>query len=218
MKNARKYLIVPIVALAMLSCKQKITSTTESTVQSAAAKADTIISDTNITPGEMPEDKPVPVALLIVPGTSVGQTSLNEKAEEVINKLGKPDASDAAMGKSLAVWYAGHDTSAYKTQIFFSRNMGVDDTARVQQIRITSPAFKVNNKVYAGMPLKNATAFYKLVKVGQFKEKGNSYTIYDDVTKGIAFDADSKDNISGIAIYEPGRATKSPHLPFYPGF
>jgi hypothetical protein len=135
----------------------------------------------------------------------------------VINQLGKPDASDAAMGKSLAVWYAGHDTSAYKTQIFFSRNMGVDDTTRVQQIRVTSPAFKVSNKVYAGMPVKNAMAFYKLVKVGQFKEKGNSYTIYD-VTKGIAFDADSKGNISGIAIYEPGRATKSPHLPFYPGF
>ena len=52
--------------------------------------------------------KPVSVAQLVVPGKSIGQTKLKEDAVLVYKKLGRPDAGDAAMGKSLATWYAGH--------------------------------------------------------------------------------------------------------------
>ena len=195
MMNARKYLIASLLALTALSCKQNSTSTTDNTVKANATQTDTTFSDIGTAAVDMPEDKPVPLALLIVPGTSVGQTAINEAGESVYKKLGKPDAGDAAMGKSISIWYANHDTTGYQTQMYFSRSMGNDETSRVKQIRVTSPSFKVDNKVYAGMPVKNAMALYKLIKVARFEDKGNTYTIYAD-----AKDAHYKTNPQAYTI------------------
>ena len=82
---------------------------------------------------------------LIVPGKSIGQTTLNMTAEEVTKLLGQGDQSDAAMGKAWVVWYSkptAHDTVRKETIIYFVINMGKDQTSRVKQIRFTTTFFK----------------------------------------------------------------------------
>ena len=145
----RKYFLLMIVALFALSCKPKGGKNYNKQPTPDSPK----ISDTTNRP-DMPGDKPVPLSQLVVPGISVGQTAINEASENVHKRLGKPDGGDAAMGKSVSIWYANHDTSSYLTQMFFTRNMGNDETSRVKQIRVTSPWFKLNNNLFAGSPLK----------------------------------------------------------------
>jgi hypothetical protein len=83
-------------------------------------------------------------------GVSIGQTTINESGENVHKRLGTPDGGDAAMGKSVSIWYANHDTTGYVTQMYFSRGQGNDEIKRVKQIRVTSPFFKINNEVHTG--------------------------------------------------------------------
>src|SRR5687768_7060442 len=53
----------------------------------------------NIKPGTTEDN-------VIIPGKSIGLLKLNEQAEVVYKLLGKPDKSDAAMGKALATWFS----------------------------------------------------------------------------------------------------------------
>jgi hypothetical protein len=207
-----KYLF--ILALAVTSCKQKTSPTT-----AGAITRDTTTSDTaktnDTTAADLPGDKPVPLAQLIVPGISVGQTAINESSENIHKKLGKPDGGDAAMGKSISIWYANHDTTGYVTQMYFSRNMGNDETSRVKQIRVTSPWFKISNKIHAGVPFNSVEPAYKLKKVALFADKGQQRSLYDDVKGGISFEVNDKGIITSIAVHEPGREAASTYLPFF---
>ncbi|RZK58182.1 MAG: hypothetical protein EOO91_08780 [Pedobacter sp.] len=49
---------------------------------------------------------------LIVPGKSIGKFYLGQNVIELDSILGKPDLSDAAMGKAWSIWYRG-DTSKF---------------------------------------------------------------------------------------------------------
>ena len=215
--NLSKYFIVAVLAVALFSCKQKNAPGSADTI---ANKTDTSPSDTLKSPDtaamDFPGDKPVPLAQLIVPGISVGQTTINESGENIHKRLGTPDGGDAAMGKSVSIWYTNHDTSGYVTQMYFSRDMGNDETSRVKQIRVTSPFFKINNKLHTGVPLKNVLSLYKLKKVALFTDKGESRSLYDDVKGGISFDVDDKEIITGITVHEPGRAVTGTYLAFFP--
>ena len=81
-------------------------------------------------------------ALLLIPGKAAGSITIDENTEILIKKFGKPDGGDAAMGKAIAVWYQNHDSTAYSIAVYSTRDMGNDETPRIKQIRITSPAFK----------------------------------------------------------------------------
>ena len=209
--------MVAVLAVTMFSCRQKGTQTIANTDTS---KSDLSNADSNknldTAAVDLPGDKPVPLKLLIVPGVSLGQTTVNEGADNIYKRLGKPDAGDAAMGKSTAIWYAGHDTTGYVTQMYFSRDMGNDETSRVKQIRVNSPAFKVNNKVHIGAAFSLAQALYKLKKVATFEEKGKRRSLYDDNKAGIAFETDDRNMITGITVHEPGRNVETTYLPFFP--
>ncbi|TSD64860.1 hypothetical protein FFF34_013250 [Inquilinus sp. KBS0705] len=209
------YALILFAAVTAVSCGRpsptRANSDSTNTVDEKVEKDTVIKADTTTS-------KSPTAAQLIVPGKSVGQTTINEAAESVHKKLGNADDGDAAMGKSMSIWYANHDTVGYKTQIYFSRNMGNDETSRVKQIRVTSPWFKVSDAIHAGAPLKNAAQAFKLTPSGTFTEKGNTYTIYDDTTSGIAFEANNHDICTGIVVYEPGKAAGATYLPFYPDF
>jgi hypothetical protein len=215
--NVPRYLIVPILAAAITSCQQ---NKAPESIDTLAENADTTVLDNtkvaDTTAIEMPGDKPVPLAQLIVPGISVGQTAINESSELVHKKLGKPDAGDAAMGKSVSIWYINHDTTGYVTQMYFSRDMGNDETSRVKQVRVTSPAFKVSNKIYTGVPFKIAESVYKLKKTATFEDKSGKRSLYDDVKGGIGFEVDDKGTITGIVVHEAGREATATYLAFFP--
>lgn len=160
--------------------------------------------------------KTVPAAQLIVPGKSIGQTRLKENAELVFKRLGQADDGDAAMGKSLATWYAGHHPSGYQTQVFFSRYMaGMDDTtSRVKQIRVTSLYFKTANGIGPGSTLKQINTFFKVNKTAAFTENKRPYFIYD-THKGIAFETNASSICTGVIIYLSGDRGGFTYLPFH---
>ncbi|TWR29977.1 hypothetical protein FPZ43_09015 [Mucilaginibacter pallidiroseus] len=213
--NKAKYLIVLALALSAMACKKRKAINFNVQHVDSAIKADSLKALGKTDTSEMPGDAKIPLAQLIVPGSSLGQSTINESSENIYKRLGKPDAGDAAMGKSTAIWYADHDTTKYATQMYFSRDMGNDDAARLKHVRVTSPAFKINNSLYVGQPLKPAMEKYNLVKVGTFGHRGNVYTLYDDKKAGVAFDVDGAGNISGITVHEPGRDVKATYLPFF---
>ncbi len=74
--NISKYLIILVHAVAVTACQQNKAPKAADTV----TKSDTIsitdtIKTTYTTTVDMPGDKPVPLAQLIVPGICVGQTA-----------------------------------------------------------------------------------------------------------------------------------------------
>jgi hypothetical protein len=210
MRNCN-YLFAVLIAATTVSCRQK-TSTNQTEKQVAdtqktiAAKQNSSTTNNNIIMADR----------LILPGKSIGKTAINEDGEDIIKRLGKPDAGDAAMGKSVSIWYAKHDTAGYITQIYFTKQMGVDDTSRAKLIRVTSPWFKVKEDVNVGAPVKNAMGKLRLVKIGEGNGRQGPYTLYDDAKSGIAFEADNKGTCTGITIHEPGKKLAPNYLAFFP--
>lgn len=151
---------------------------------------------------------------LIVPGKSIGQTSLNDNGADVTQRLGRPDAGDAAMGKSLSVWYANHDSTGYQTMIYASRQMGTDDeTSRVKQIRITSPWFVTKDGVRVGSGLEQVENLYKVRKAAWFKQGLQKFDIYQ--ADGIAFEMDTDQKCTAIMVFTPDVKPGANYLPFY---
>ena len=152
---------------------------------------------------------------LILPGKSIGLIKLNEDADVVYKLLGKPDKSDAAMGKVLATWFTEPKLSELnreklQTNIFFVRNMGgAEEKSRAKQIRVTSPAYKLENNIRIGSDLKTIQAhFPNLQKAAIYttQETKKQITIFHDKAAGIAFEMDPNNKCVGIGIQEPGKA------------
>jgi len=200
------YLLISLYVLTLFACKHKSRQSVSDAIKSES-KAHTDNGKAAVAA--------VPADRLIIAGKSMGQTILNEARSQVLALLGKPDFSDAAMGKSVAIWYTDHNKKGYATNIYFTTDMGNDDTARVKVIRITSPSFKTNNHLYAGVLITEAQKLYKLQKVGTFKLNGSNRTLYDDTAAGIALEADRSDNITGIAIHETGESVLNAYMAFF---
>ena len=98
MKTTR-YVLIALCVLTLFACRHKSKSVSEAIKNEsenhtdAGNTAQTVIAD----------DK------LITPGKSIGQMVLNEATSEAMSRLGKPDFADAAMGKSVSVWYDDHN-------------------------------------------------------------------------------------------------------------
>jgi len=160
-------------------------------------------------------NKPVTADKLIVPGKAIGKTTLNEDAAEVFKRLGKPDAGDAAMGKALSIWYAGHDTTGYQTMIYTARQMGTqDDVARVKQVRITSPWFATAEGIHNGSTLQQISKVYNVKKLATFTLNKQAYSIYR-LAKGIAFEVDAEGVCKGIIVFDSASEPGQTYLPFY---
>lgn len=190
-----KYYLLPLAIVICCGCRQNKKNGNDTT--HAVKLADTA------------GQKPVPSEQLIVPGESIGSISINENADSVYKKLGKPDTIDAAMGKAVSTWFVGHHAKGYKTQIFFSRQMGMaDDTSRVKQVCINSPVFKMMDYTGVGTSMQSITsaAEFSLKKVGAYIQGGQAFFIYDDAKAGIAFEFNAKNICSRVILHEPGKA------------
>lgn len=197
-----------IAAVWLAACNQSPKTTT--TVDSIAI-ADTLNQDNDTAA----LNKPVTADKLIVPGKAIGQTKLNEDATEVFKRLGKPDGGDAAMGKALSIWYAGHDTTGYQTMIYTARQMGTqDDVARVKQIRVTSPWFMTAEGIHSGSTLQQISKVYEVKKSATFTLNKEAYTIYRS-PKGIAFEVDPQEVCKGIIVFDAASQPGETYLPFY---
>jgi hypothetical protein len=197
----RKYILILAMAVFACSCQRKAN-------HNFAKMDSTATSATNA--GEVTGDN------FITPGKSMGKIFIDENAANVFSLLGKPDAGDAAMGKSLSTWYQDHNAAGYQTQVFFSRQVGAnDDISRVKQIRVTSPEYKTGDSIHVQTLFKDikASGQFKLNKVAMYNEGGKAFILYADVSKGIAFETGEDEKCSGIIVFEPGHILS--YFPFH---
>lgn len=204
--KTRNYIFISLAISTLVSCTQKKHQSVSDAIKSESKAHE----DDQVAAIEaLPADK------LIDPAKGIGQIAINEAGSRVIIQLGKPDFSDAAMGKSVAIWYTDHNTKGYAMNIYFSTDMGNDDTPRVKAIRITSPSFKTVNRLYTGVLFADAQKLYRLRQLGTFKVNGSARTLYDDAAAGIAFETDRSLNITGIAVHESGKSVLNAYMAFF---
>lgn len=151
----------------------------------------------------------------ILPGVSIGCIKLGQTTDDVIKALGRPDSSDAAMGKSLMQWFSkptgkGLDTTVNSISGFSSSNMGSKDERRkISHIRITSPYYKTPEHIGYGSTLTFIKMQYPTLKKASasFSDKttGKTVQIYDEVKQGIAFEINEATKCVGITVHMPGK-------------
>lgn len=186
----RYYLLLLLPLLWLAACNETPKAT-------QANKASATVNDSSNTrkPEIITADK------LITPGKSIGQTAIDENTANVFKRLGRPDGGDAAMGKSVSIWYANHDTTGYQTMIYSSRQMGTEnEDSKVKQIRVTSPWFKTADSIHAGSTLQQIKQHYQ-VKKATYCNKGNQQYIIYGTPQGIAFEIDPQEKCVAIIVY-----------------
>ena len=186
-----KYLFIPAVSILLFGCESM--STHKSLADSIHAV------DTPL--------KTIAHAKMIVPGKRIGDIYINENADSVVAKLGKPDSSDAAMGASFMAWFDKSGKTVHKTSIYAHRNMGAQDEKvnYIKEIRETSPSFKTADYGGAGSEIKDVIKLYKLKK---HPATGNKKLwLYDNYHEGIGFEVDSTGKCLAVYIHAPNNSS-----------
>jgi hypothetical protein len=151
-------------------------------------------------------------SLLLVPGKSAGKVNIGQNAEEVYVLFGKADAGDAAMQKSVAIWYKNHDPKSLSTSIYTVRDTGDNPAARIKQVRVTSPKFKTKENIGVSSTLGEIQNKYSVTKLTDVTGRGEVLEMYDHLA-GIAFEVDSKGICKAIIIHSANEGLKPTSLP-----
>lgn len=208
----RNSLIIVSIAICLLACGNNSKKETtladtnkvpkDTTGQHLGDKNDTttrhtMASDTGTANTAQPE-------WLITPGKSIGHIVLNDDVQNVIKQLGKPDSSDAAMGSSLMVWFANHNSAGNRTAVFSHHNMGGKDesVSHVQKILVTSPRFKTDGGVGVGSTKQDVQKNYTLKPTSTYSKNGGKVQVYTDLEKGISFEIDGDGKCVGVVVHK----------------
>ena len=149
---------------------------------------------------------------LLLPGISAGKVKLGQDAKEVYAKLGKADAGDASMQKSVSIWYKNHDQESYSTSIYTVRDTGDNPAAKIQQVRVTSPEFKTEEGIGVSSTLELIKQKYSVTKLTDITDRGRVLVIYDSMA-GIAFETDTKGICEAVIIHRANESLKTTSLP-----
>jgi hypothetical protein len=156
----------------------------------------------------------------IVPGKRIGGVELGENFEDVAKSLGAPDSGDAGMGHVWGWWFSRSDSAArHSLGIYASFN----DSATghfVRQIAVTSPVFVTADGISTKSTLGDILRVYtKARAVATYtSDTGDTIYLYDDQTRGIAFDVTrgGGDSASGkcisILVHMPGISAAGEYL------
>jgi len=159
---------------------------------------------------------------LIIPAEKIGKAVLNTDASDLEQLFGKPDLSDAAMGKAWMTWYGKKNKHNNKTELNIYTAYK-DSTMRgksVQQVRTTSSYFTTQNNIHVYSSLDTIKkAFPNIREVDEMKQEGRNIAVYDDVKNGIAFEvADLKDRPICIAIFVHNKDKKITDIYIHPPY
>lgn len=129
---------------------------------------------------------------LIIPGERIGKAVLNTNADSIEILFGKPDMSDAAMGKAWLTWY-GKKRDEHNNKTELDIYTAYKDTSMreksVQQIRTTSSYFNTDNNIHVYSSLNEIKKAYPQAhKIQQSAADAKKFVVYDDVQNGIAFE------------------------------
>ena len=159
----------------------------------------------------------------IIPGERIGKIALGQTPETFVHILGKPDSSDAAMGKAWMTWMGKRDEHNNKTEL----NVYVtykDSTMKekvVKQIRTTSSSFSTREGIHVYSSLNEIKVKYADIKeAASFASATRHFIIYDDVDSGIAFDivdANGQKICTGITVHPPGQPVTETYIYLHPG-
>ena len=120
------------------------------------------------------------------------------------------------MMKSVATWYANHDTNAHSVSIYTSMGTDSGAIAAIKQVRITSPSFKTKNGIHVTSTLSSINQSFKLLNlVESYSYAGRFYKVYDSA-EGIAFEIGPGGVCVAIIIHEPGKNKYGTYLKFRP--
>lgn len=159
---------------------------------------------------------------LIIPGRKIGKAVLNMDASDLEQLFGKPDLSDAAMGKAWMTWYGKRDGHNNKTElnIYTAYRDSTMMEKSVQQVRTTSSYFSTENNIHVYSSMNEIKkVFPDIQKVDDMKQEGGSVTVYDDVKKGIAFEvADANNQHICIAIFVHNKGEKLTDIYIHPPY
>ncbi|MEP6711343.1 MAG: hypothetical protein ABJA37_02950 [Ferruginibacter sp.] len=219
-----KHLLNIAAIFLFTSCKNVQVKTPEFS-DSTSLPQTKVISNDSLSNEQIIKVEQVSASRLLIPGKSIGLTTLNEKATLVNKRLGKADEGDAAMGKALLTWFSkpsanAKDSTKYSTTIYFVTNMGgPNEASRVKQIRITSPFFMTLNRIGVTSILDSVLHYFPSAKktaLYNAADKTPVY-IYDDVATGITFEINSKNKCVGITIHEPNQKAFETYIAFLNG-
>lgn len=150
--------------------------------------------------------------LLLIPGVSAGIIAIGQDASEVFKILGKPDSSDAAMQKTVAFWYKGHDPKSTTFAIYTVRDTGNNPIARIKQIRLTSPEYRTEDGIGVSIPLSVLRNKIDLKKINLSNTSTTKYDLYDS-DKGLAFEIAPEGNCIAVIIHPANEPLKQTYLP-----
>lgn len=195
-----------ILWIALISCGQNGQLRGEG--QDSTAKAGNVgraQEKTVQTPGKTTPDS------LIIPGKKLGRVEIGAAAPDLEKLLGKPDASDAAMGKAWLTWKGGRDehNNATELNVYTAYADGGMDRKTVQEVRTTSSAYATAGGLHVYAALEDLkAAFPGLKKKAHYNEDGRDIVIYDEQEEGIAFElasANGQQICTGILVHEKGK-------------
>jgi len=200
------------VCICWISCGQKNAGT-------GAGSNDTA---QHAQPGTVTQTPQPTASQRIVPGESVGNIAIGTDAASLEKTLGKPDASDAAMGKAWLTWKGERDehNNATFLNIYTTYKDSTMQQKTVQQIRTTSSSFSTveNIHVYASLEtIKDK--FPAIKKLAHYTSEGRDITIFDEQQKGIAFEtvaANAQQICTGIIVHKKGEAVTNVYRFLHP--
>jgi hypothetical protein len=201
-------IIIAIAGFASLGCNNSSSESTNFSSTgidtSSIIGKDTVTNNNNTTTN---------ADWLLIPGVSAGQTRINENADSVYQRLGKPDGGDAAMMKAIAVWYANHDTTNNSIAIYTSKGTDTPVVEKIKQIRVTSPAFRSVEGIHTTSSLQDIKNHFPVQHTETYKDAGASYAVYDS-KQGIAFEINPDSVCVAIVIHKAGVINEGTYLKF----
>lgn len=157
--------------------------------------------------------------LMIVPGKSIGNISLEQTADNLEAILGKPDLSDAAMGKAWLTWFSkvSDTVTGNELNVYTEYKDNELKEKVVRQIRITSDEFKTRDGIATGMPLDGISKIFPAIKLIGKYDTTTDYpvSVYDAVDEGIAFETENS-ICTGIIIHKKGQPVTEEYITFHP--
>ncbi len=222
-----RYLFLSI-AVSLIACNnQPATTVTKDTVvanEPTATERDTISTDNS--KAQTKPDTAIAAEpasnKLIVEGRSVGNVEIGMD-DSKLEVFGKPDMSDAAMGKAWLTWYGKKpDEHNNKTQlnVYTTYKDTSMRSKTVQQIRTTSSFFETANGLHVYSAFNEIQEkFQKLKKAATYTDEGRDIVLYDAQQQGIAFEIATANNqqiCTGIIVHKPGIKVTQVYLSLHP--
>ena len=157
--------------------------------------------------------------LLIVPGKSIGNIGLEQNADGLEAILGKPDLSDAAMGKAWLTWFSKVSDTVTGNELNIYTEYKDNELREkvVRQIRITSDEFMTKDSISTGKSIDYISKIYPVVRLIGKYDTNTAYpvSVFDVIDEGIAFEAEN--NIcTGIIVHKKGEKVTEEYITFHP--